>query len=369
MNKSEDLNIQFYKEKLINYINTNNNIKLEDLKRAYNVVETISNTTYDKLIKIFDGNIEGLKHLINILEITGSKATFLESLIDKKGFPTFEDLKNNNNLFKLIKDKKFSISNIFENENQLDNFLEKLINESYKVAGKGVGAGELFLTTLFKNTEHPNQGDINMDDNEIEVKFSTDFSKNGGRLIPAKGTLKTVDEITDYFEYLLNKKDITDINDIQRNDNNKIIIAGDKYIGNIFKVLETKLSQKEIFELLSKMYFYQFNNLSTKEKEFNEFIKDIKTFSFNTLMQIHGALALISYHEADNWRWLLVGVSQTSDYYIIDGNKCTLDNFSLNLKYLMEDKNYVFKKYPSNTNGAHPMQDKVAQIYVSNKKN
>lgn len=361
--ESEDL--KTIKDKLIDCINKTNDIN--DLKRAYHVLQKLSEDEFKKLQKIYQGNLEGLNHLCNILENIGQKKEFLSALLEKNNFPTFDDLKNNNNLFNLVKDKKFSISNIFEDKDQLNEFLKKLIQESYKVAGKGVGAGELFLTTLFKNTGHPNQGDVKMDDNEIEVKFSSSFSDNGGRLIPAKGTLKTVDEISKYFEDLLKENNINDLNDIIRNNNDYIMIAGQTYINNIIDKLQDKFNngKQGIFELLAKMYFYQFNNLKNKENEFEKFIKTIKDYSFNTLIKIHGSLALISYHEADKWNWLLIGVSKTSDYYMIDGNKCTTDNFINNLKDLMEDNHYVFKKYPSNTNGAHPMQDRVAQIYVS----
>lgn len=365
INESEDINS--FKDKLVKFIKQND-FSIEDLKRAYHVLQKLDQEKFDELKKQYEGNAEGLRQLCDILEKTGQKKEFLEALLNKDDFPTFDDLLNNNNLFNIMKSDKFGISNIFDDKNQLDDFLKKLIENSYKIAGKGVGSGELFLTTLFKNTKHPNQGDVNIDGHEIEVKFSTDFSKNGGRLTPAKGTLKTVDEISDYFEKLLNDKGIKDLDNITRNNNHKIMIAGAEYINNIFKSLENKLDKKEIFSLLAKMYFYQFNNLSDKEKEFENFISKINDLTFETLIKIHGALALISYHEADHWEWLLVGVSKTSDYYMIDGNRCTLDKFSKNLKDLIEDKHYVLKKYPSNTNGAHPMQDRVAQIYVSKSK-
>ena len=92
---------------------------------------------------------------------------------------------------------------------------------SYKVSGKGVGAGELFLHTLFKNTKQPKQGDVSMDDKEIEVKFSKTYSENGGRLVTAKTNVKSVDEISEYFEKLLKEKNIKSLDKFNRNNHDK----------------------------------------------------------------------------------------------------------------------------------------------------
>lgn len=368
----EDTKNNQLRKDIIDYVDPNkkdpkdiNDISDESLKKAYQILQKIDQKDFDKIKEIYDGNLEGLKHLINILENTGQKTEFLKALLNKDGFPTFNDLQHYTNLYDLAKDKKFKISEIFkEDVNQLNEFLTQLLSETYKVAGKGVGAGELFLTTLFQNTGHPKQGDVKIEDNEIEVKFSTTFSSNGGRIIPAKGTLKTVDEITIEFERMLKEKNIEIPENIIRNNNDCIMIAGEQYINNIINKLKDKLDEKELYKLLAKMYFYQFNNLKNDKDKFNRFIDTIKDFSFDKLMKIHGSLALISYHDADKWNYLLVGVSKTGDYCIIDGKDCTIDN----LNELVNNKqSFVFKKYPSNTNGAHPMQDKVCQIYVSRK--
>ena len=363
--ESED--IISLKDKIVNYIKDNEDIPLDNLKRAYNVLQNISKETYDKLNIIYKGNKEGLQYLIQILEKTGQKSEFLTALIDKENFPTFNDLVSNNNLFDLVKEQKFKFNEIFNNESQLNDFLKMLIEKSYKVAGKGVGCGELFLTTLFKNTSHPNKGDVKIDDEEIEVKFSSSFSDNGGRLIPAKSTLKTVDEMATYLEQALKDKGIDNFDNIDINANKKIIIAGQKYINNIFSTFENKIDKKDIFNILAKMYFYQFNNLSDKEDEFDKFISKITNYSFDNLIKIHGCLALISYQLSDNWSWLLVGVTKTSDYCMINAKDCSYDNFAKSMEDLMKRNDFTFKKYPSNTNGAHPMQDRVCQIYVTKK--
>lgn len=366
----EDMKNNQLRQKIIDYVDPNkkdpkdiNDISDESLKKAYQILQKIDQKDFDKIKEIYDGNLEGLKHLIHILENTGQKTEFLKALLNKDGFPTFNDLQHYTNLYDLAKDKKFKISEIFkEDVDQLNEFLTQLLSETYKVAGKGVGAGELFLTTLFQNTGHPKQGDVKIEDNEIEVKFSTTFSSNGGRILPAKGTLRTVDEISIEFERMLKEKNIEIPEDIIRNNNDCIMIAGEQYINNLIDKLKDKLDEKELYKLLAKMYFYQFNNLKNDKDKFNKFINTIKDFSFDKLMKIHGSLALISYHDADKWNYLLVGVSKTGDYCIIDGEDCTIDN----LNQLVNNKqSFVFKKYPSNTNGAHPMQDKVCQIYVA----
>jgi hypothetical protein len=363
----DETNIKLRRQ-IIDYVNPDkkseeiNDISDKSLKKAYQILQKIDQNDFDEIKKLYQGNLEGLKNLINILENTGQKSEFLKSLLKKDGFPTFKDLQSHTNLYDLCKDKKFKFSEIFD-DSQLNDFLKQLLTITYKVSGKGVGAGELFLTTLFQNTEHPNQGDVKIENNEIEVKFSTTFSSNGGRILPAKGTLKTVDEITTEFERIIKEKGIEIPEDITRNNNDCIMIAGQQYIDNIVDKLQNKFDNKnEIYKLLAQMYFYQFNNLRNYKDKFIKFINTIKNYSYDTLIKIHGSLALISYHEADKWNYLLIGVSKTADYCIINGEDCTIDN----LNQLVNNKqSFVFKKYPSNTNGAHPMQDKVCQIYVA----
>ena len=104
---------------------------------------------------------------------------------------------------------------------------------------------------------------------------------------------------------------------------------------------------------------------------FSKYITDkfnnIKDYSYDMLIKIHGCLALISYQTADKWSWLLVGVTKTSDYCMINANDCSYDNFTKSMNNLIKRTDFTFKKYPSNTNGAHPMQDRVCQIYVTRK--
>jgi hypothetical protein len=156
---------------------------------------------------------------------------------------------------------------------------------------------------------------------------------------------------------------------IVRNSSNDILISGKKYINQIFDYLESQgIDKKTTFVLLSKMYFYQFLNIQDKKPEYDRFIANfVKTndCTFDNLLKIHGALALMSYHKADEWQYLFIGVLQDGSYYMLNGNRCSIDNFENNLKDLINsDNDFTFKNYPSNTDGAQPMLDKVCQIYV-----
>lgn len=369
----ENNDIESLKTTLINYIKDENNVfNAKDLKRAYKVLQKINDEDYQNLLNLYNKNEKGLEILIDILEKYGDKDRFLKALLNKEKFPQFSDLKidKKDNIFELVKDKKFNIYTFFENDEELNEFLKTLIEESYRTSGKVIGAGELFLTTLFQNTKHPDKSDVNISNNEIEVKFSKSYSANGGRLIPAKNTLRSVKEMSEFFENLLLKKHIN-LDGIVRNSNGEILIAGPKHMNNIFEYLEKQgLDRKIVFIMLAKMYFYQFLNIQDKKDEFDEFIKKFiknNECSFDNLLKIHGSLALMSYNLADNWQYLFIGVLNDGKYYILDGAECAIDNFSNNLQNLINKAgdNFTFKNYPSNTDGAQPMQDKACQIYVT----
>ena len=362
------------RNKLIEYLNDEKNItREEDLKRAYNIIQYITDDEYNEIKKLYNGNADGLKELINILEKTGKKPEFLRALIDKEKnrFPSFEDLNQNKicKLFDLIKDDKFGITEIFDNDvEMLDDFLNRLIRVKYG-AGKNVGRGELFIMTLFQHTQHEDQGDVIMDGNEIEIKFSKDFSTNGGRLIANKShTIKTAEQIADYLKDELIKLNI-DISGIQLNSHDHIIIGGKEYMDKIFDCLTKSIDEVKICGLLACMYFYQFNNLQDKKEEFDKFIRNNFTkYDFDSLLRIHGCLAVMSYYEEDKWDYMLVGEYSKSNYYLINGNFCKKDNFSKNLEVLINDDNFTFKRYPYTIDTANFAQDNVCQIYVSRKK-
>jgi hypothetical protein len=366
---TESNDIMSLKKKLMDYLE-NNDFDAKDLKRAYKVLQKIDDEDYKKLLAIYSKNEKGLEILINILEKYGDKDGFLKALLTKENFPEFKDLKidKKDNLLSLVKDKKYKIHEFFDDETEFDNFLNALLKESYRISGKVIGAGELFLITLFKDAKHPDKSDVNIADNEIEVKFSSGYSKDGGRLTPAKNTLCSVKEMSEYFERLLKAKHIN-LDGIVRNSSNDILISGKKYINQIFDYLESQgIDKKTTFVLLSKMYFYQFLNIQDKKPEYDRFIANfVKTndCTFDNLLKIHGALALMSYHKADEWQYLFIGVLQDGSYYMLNGNRCSIDNFENNLKDLINsDNDFTFKNYPSNTDGAQPMLDKVCKIYV-----
>lgn len=348
--------IKLYKEKIINYLKDEkieNKLRVKDLKRAYQVLQIIDENEYDQLKnEVFKDNINGLKELVKLLEEEGNKVEILKSLLDKAdfGFPTFDDLKTNNNLFNLLLFDNFI--DIFDDKEKANDFLSKLINISYKdINNKGVGRGELFLFSLFQNTTNAIKGDVNIDGNEIEVKMSTSNSSNGGRVMASNLNLKSPKDIQCFIEDKFNIKNIK--------------LGGYTILNDLIK----RFDNEEIgFKSILEGLLYQFPWYSTEKlNQLNNFINKIgidRNHLGQQLIRLHGCLALIEYCNADNWKYLLVGNTSNGNYYIIDSKNCGLDNFEKSIENLYHDYHFVFKDGPLNSDGANN-RNYVSTIYVS----
>ena len=350
---NEDLNNSELRKTLVDYIkNKENKIRNKDLKKAINILQTISDDDFEKLkSEIFTNNEIGLKLLCDILNKVGSKNKFLESLFTKDKFPTFEDLNKSSNLFEIIKNNE-AISNIFDDDLQLQEFMTRLISCDYKdKQGKGVGKGELFLYTLFKDTSNPKRGDVKIEDKEIEVKMSKGKA-NGGRLLASKQNLKSPKELVKKIQEIL------DIND-------SFIISGPSKMQELYNNLTKKKDDKEVFKAICNAYLYQFDWCNEKQKEFDKIINslDIEDKVGEQFIKIHGCLALIEYHNVDKWDYMLVGNYVGGHYVLIDGNTINIDNFTKSFNTIYNDKRIEFKDGPNSTKGANA-QNYAARIYV-----
>lgn len=350
---NEDLNNSELRKTLVDYIkNKENKIRNKDLKKAINILQTIPDDDFEKLkSEIFANNEIGLKLLCDILNKVGSKNKFLKSLFTKDKFPTFEDLNKNSNLFEIIKNNE-AISNIFDNDSQLQEFMTRLISCDYKdKQGKGVGKGELFLYTLFKDTSNPKRGDIKIKDKEIEVKMSKGKA-NGGRLLASKQNLKSPKELVKKIQEIL------DIND-------SFVISGPSKMQELYNNLTKKKDDKEVFKAICNAYLYQFDWCNEKQKEFDKIIDslDIEDKVGEQFIKIHGCLALIEYHNVDKWDYMLVGNYIGGHYALIDGNTINIDNFTKSFNTIYNDKRIEFKDGPNSTKGANA-QNYAARIYV-----
>lgn len=378
----KESNIEELKNKIISYLSDKKNQKFlrkEDLKKAYEVLQSLSDDEYNQLTEIlYKGNKNGFKKLIEILEKeTSCKKEFIKLLVQKNennDFPSFNDLYNSNNLFNIMLNNT-NIKNIFNNQNEFQYFLEKLITCKYKDENdKGVGQGELYIMTLFKNTSIASKGDILIDGKTIEVKMSTSNSKNGGRVRSTLSYLRSPQDIVDY------------LNDIYGYDN--IRIGGYTTLNTTIKQICDffDISKEEAFNTLLDGIIYQFKNLRGTDKEnygdnydiaiykdneikkqIDNLIKDINIKNIDDLgsllIRIHGCLCLIEYQKEAGWDYLLVGNSENGNYYMIDKNVCTFDN----LENLYYDNNFVFKDGPSNTSRGNE-RNYTSTIYVSTKK-
>ena len=65
----DEENIQLRKQ-IIDYVNPkkHNEIRTQDLKKAYQILQSMTDEDFNKLKELYKGNIEGLKSLIKILE-------------------------------------------------------------------------------------------------------------------------------------------------------------------------------------------------------------------------------------------------------------------------------------------------------------
>lgn len=356
----EEENIKLRKQ-IIDYVDPNkgeDHISDDALRKAYNVLQSLSDDDFKKLKnEVFKGNIEGFKELAHLLEKTGNKINMMQALLHKhegECFSTFKDLLDNSgkkNLFDVILNNKFI--EIYGDKEKAKHFLEELIKIKYKDAhDKGVGRGELYLFSLFKNTANANKGDVKIDNHDIEVKMSTSNSANGGRVMASNLNLKSPKDMALFLEDKYNLSNVR--------------LGGFNTMNNLIKNFN---NEEEGFNAILEAILYQFPWYSDKNlKILKEFIKIDKQNLGQQLIRIHGCLALIEYHNADKWEYLLVGNTSNGNYYMIDGSKLNIDSLEDSLNYLYSDTHFVFKNGPSNSAGANN-RNYVSDIYVSTKNN
>lgn len=359
----EDQSNNELRKQIIDYVDPDKEkpeeINNDTLKKAYNVLQSISDVEFKQIKnEFFANNEEGFKEFVNLLEKTGNKVGMLKALLEKHGdasdcFPSFQDLKDNSgkkNLFDIVLNDKFI--NIFGKKENAQHFLEKLINIKYKDNhDKGVGRGELYLFSLFKNTVNTDKGDVQIDKHNIEVKMSTSNSSNGGKVMASNLKLKSPKDMAKFLEDEYNIKNVR--------------IGPYSVMDSLIKRFDD--DEKGFYAILD-MILYQFNDWHN-DKNLNiikDFIKtkiDKKNLG-KQLIRIHGCLALIEYHDADKWDYLLVGNTSNGNYYMIDGKLLDINNLKESLEYLYNDKHFVFKDGPSNSLGANN-RNYVSSIYVS----
>lgn len=353
--------------------NKDNVIHISNLIKAKNILQQLSDDEYDQLKENYKNNRNGMDLLFDLLNKRDNKLVFLRELAKKNNpdspFPTFNDLEKNSNLFDVIMNNN-DICNMFTDKIEMRKFLEDLMQMKYKDAGdKGVGRGELYLFTMFKSTKTGGKttgdtkdsvkGDVQVGGKNIEVKFSTSNSANGGRVMASNLHLKSPNDLAKFLIEELGKID----------DDISISIGGPNVISELLKTLETsfELSKEDAFKKIAKMYLYQFPWYEAKLDDFEKFIDSIYANDINAaneLIRIHGCLALMEYCDSDKWDYLLVGNTQTGKYYLINGTNCKLDRFLTNLKTLYDDTGFIFKDGPSNSSGAN-IRNYVSTIYVN----
>lgn len=307
------------KTRLIELINNSDNEV--PLRRAYNIMQHISDELYDEISdNCYSKWPLGLKEVFRIIEEYPCKRDFFEELKYKNTkesiFATLEDLKNGNNLFNVIKNHTtFDNKKFFGDD--LKQFLQKLYDSRPNDINNATGKGELLLQTMFKNAKRGNGADIEIDGVGIEVKG------NNARLKGNNKVLKDALQISNYI-----KK--------QLNIDSPIRIGGYKVLSKTFEDLfkEHNIDKETIFTNFANMYFYQCSNFNAEQQDsFNNFIKNFKnsnnieTMSFNDmaklLLDIHCALILISYYlshkrsRGTGFEYLLV-INPNLDYYLID---------------------------------------------------
>jgi hypothetical protein len=310
------------KTRLIELINNSDNEI--PLRRAYNIIQHISDELYDEIsASCYSKWPLGLKEVFRIIEEYPCKRDFFEELkyknTETSKFATLEDLKNGNNLFNVIKNHtEFDNKSFFGNN--LKQFLQKLYDSRPNDINNATGKGELLLQTMFKNAKRGNGADIEIDGVGIEVKG------NKARLKGNNKVLKDALEISNYVKR-------------QLNIDSPIRIGGYKVLSTTFEDLfkEHNIDKETIFINFANMYFYQCSNFNTEQQDsFNNFIKNyknsnnIEAMSFKNiakiLLDIHCALILISYYlshkrgKGTGFEYLLV-INPDLDYYLIDIEK------------------------------------------------
>lgn len=333
--------IEELKTKLIELIKKSENEI--PLRRAYNVMQHISDELYDKISEnCYPAWPLGLKEVFRIVEEYSCKREFFEKLQDKNTeksiFATLEDLKTGENLFDVIsKHKPFSKENLFSDDD-LKHFLQKLYqSHPTDINNKATGKGELLLQTMFKNAKRGNGADIEIDGVGIEVKG------NSARIKGNNKVLKDAFEISDYV-----KK--------QLNIDSPVRIGGYRVLAKTFENLykEHNIDKETIFINFANMYFYQCSNFNTTQQDsFNNFIKNFKdsnsidSMTFiemsKILLDIHCALILISYylyykeHTKNGFKYLLL-ISPELKYHLLDFGSIIKENSTIEnqIKYILE---------------------------------
>lgn len=328
------------KTRLIELINNSDNEI--PLRRAYNIMQHISDELYDEISSnCYSKWPLGLKEVFRIIEEYPCKRDFFEELkyknTEKSNFATLEDLKNSDNVFDVIKNHTTFDNKKFFGDN-LKQFLQKLYHSRPNDENNATGKGELLLQTMFKNAKRGNGADIEIDGVGIEVKG------NKARLKGNNKVLRDASEISNYIKE-------------QLNIDSPIRIGGCEVLSATFKDLfnEHNIDKETIFTNFANMYFYQCSNFNSEQQDsFNNFIKNyknsnnIEAMSFKTigkiLLDIHCALILISYYlshkrgKGTGFEYLLV-INPNLDYHLIDIEKIIKSYSSIEsqVTYILEN--------------------------------
>lgn len=332
--------IEELKTRLIELINNSDNEI--PLRRAYNIMQHISDELYDKIAeKCYKKWPLGLKEVFRIIEEYSCKRDFFEELQDKNTekskFATLENLKAGENLFDVISEHtSFDEENFFGHDG-LKQFLQKLYNSRPNDINNATGKGELLLQTMFKNATRGTGADIEIDGVGIEVKG------NGARIKGNNKILKNASEMSNYIKDQLNL-------------NSPIRIGGYRVLAKTFENLEKhNIAKETIFVAFANMYFYQCSNFNTAQQDsFNKFTENfkesnnIKSLSFinmaKILLDIHCALILISYylyhkqHTGKGFKYLLV-VNPELKYHLLDIGSIIKENSTIEkqINYILEN--------------------------------
>lgn len=341
------------------------------LKRALGVLQHIDDDLYNSVKKIIDDGYKyknGVKLLLHLSEDYNCKLKLFESILNKPdNLISFDELINNEkNILTICQEKE--VYKVFGlDKNVFKTFLEELYTINPKRGRTIVGSGEFLFYILSKNPKYKSGSDIVIDGKTIEVKGVN------GRLKGNNDTIKSPKIIESKIQEKLGIKEKIKLGSsgvISKSI--KSII--DKYSDNTDNFIET------IFEAFCEAYCYQFiddnktiNDIVTSMSSYFN-IKDITTNKPETvlaeyLINIHGCLALASYYNTEDFRYILL-INKNFDFKIIDletifgPSEETFNDIDIKIKDLLENyvgKQFKFSQGPSNSAGANN-QNYVCQI-------
>lgn len=339
-----------------------NNIEDETvLKRALGVLQHIDDDLYNSVKTIINDGYKyknGVKLLLHLSEDYNCKQKLFESILNKPdNLITFNELENNENILTICQEKE--VYKIFGlDKNVFKTFLEELYTINPRRGRTAVGNGEFLLYILSKNVEYKNGSDIVIDDNTIEVKGAN------GRLKGNNDTIKSPKIIENKIQEKLGIKE-------------KIKLGSSGVISKSIKSILDKYSDNKdnfietIFEAFCEAYCYQFiddnktiNDIVTSMTSYfnikNITANNVETIIAEYLINIHGCLALASYYNVENFKYILL-INKNFDFKIIDleevfgPNNETFNNIIAKIKDLLDNyvgKKFIFSQGPGNSKGA-----------------